>query len=115
MASAKLFEACASYIMVQDMLLPENNRIIIESEKYIEENLESITVSSLCSHLNISRTKIYEVFRQNAGTGVSSFIRDKQFEKARKLLSAGSLPIKEISSLCGFLLSVSSVHLQIHP
>ena len=97
MASAKLFEACASYIMVQDMLLPENNRIIIESEKYIEENLESVTVSSLCSHLNISRTKIYEVFRQNAGTGVSSFIREKQFEKARKLLSAGSLPIKEIS------------------
>ena len=102
MATAKIFEACISYIILNEMFLPEHDKIIFESESFIENHLENVTVTELYKHLNISRTALYEIFKKKTGLGVTEFIRKKQFEKANRLLKETDLPINDISNLCGF-------------
>lgn len=102
MAATKIFEACISYIILNEMLMPEQDKMMIESEKYIENNLHEVTVESLYRHLNVSRTALYDLFQKKTGQGVAAFIRTKQFEKAKQLLKESDIPIKDIASICGF-------------
>ena len=87
MASAKIFEACISYILLNEMLIPELDRTMIECEKYISTHLDNVSVESLCEHLNLSRTALYNIFRKKTGQGVAAFIRNKQLENAKNLLT----------------------------
>ncbi len=102
MATAKIFEACISYIILNEMFLPEHDKIILESESFIDNHLENVSVTELYKHLNISRTALYEIFKKKTGLGVTEFIRKKQFEKANQLLKETDLPINDIANLCGF-------------
>ena len=102
MASAKIFEACISYILLNEMLIPEHDRTMLECEKYIDSHLDSVSVECLCEHLNLSRTALYNIFRIKTGQGVAAFIRNKQLENAKKLLSDTDLSISEVSARCGF-------------
>ena len=102
MATAKIFEACISYIILNEMFLPEHDKIILESETFIDNHLENVSVTELYKHLNISRTALYEIFKKKTGLGVTEFIRKKQFEKANQLLKETDLPINDIANLCGF-------------
>ncbi len=102
MASAKIFEACISYILLNEMLIPEHDRTMIECEKYINTHLDTVSVESLCEYLNLSRTALYNTFRIKTGQGVAAFIRNKQLENAKKLLTDTDLSISEISARCGF-------------
>ena len=102
MATAKIFEACISYIILNEMFLPEHDKIILESENFIDNHLENVSVTELYKHLNISRTALYEIFKKKTGLGVTEFIRKKQFEKANQLLKETDLPINDIANLCGF-------------
>lgn len=102
MSAAKIFEACISYIILNEMLIPEHDKIIMESEKYISDNTDTVTVKSLYTHLNISRTTLYETFKEQTGLGVTEFIRNKQFEKAKQLLKETALPVSDIAAKCGF-------------
>ena len=102
MSAAKIFEACISYIILNEMLIPEHDKIIMESEKYISDNTDTVTVKSLYTHLNISRTALYETFKEQTGLGVTEFIRNKQFEKAKQLLKETALPVSDIAAKCGF-------------
>ncbi|MBQ7096898.1 MAG: helix-turn-helix transcriptional regulator [Clostridia bacterium] len=70
--------------------------------KYINAHLDNVSVESLCEHLNLSRTALYNIFRIKTGQGVASFIRNKQLENAKKLLADTDLSISEISARCGF-------------
>lgn len=102
MAAAKIFEACISYIILNEMLLPEHDKIIIESIEYIDTHLDDVTVESLCEYLDISRTGLYETFSKKTKTGVAAFIRDKRLTRAKSLLETTDLSVKEISQECGF-------------
>lgn len=102
MASAKIFEACISYIILNEMLLPQFDKTMLECEQYISAHLDSVSVEALCRHLKTSRTALYTVFREKTGQGVATFIRNRQLENAKKLLRETDLSIGEISTLCGF-------------
>lgn len=102
MAAAKIFEACISYIILNEMLLPQRDKIIHECEQYIKEHLEDVTVEALCRHTGISRTSLYEAFKKKTGQGIAAFIRAKQFDRARHLLDETTLSVREISLKCGF-------------
>lgn len=102
MASAKIFEACVSYIILNEMLIPQFDRTMIECENYITTHLDTVSVESLCEHLNLGRTTLYDIFRNKTGQGVSAYIRNKQLEEAKRLLSETDLSVSEISSKCGF-------------
>ena len=102
MASAKIFEACISYIILNEMLIPQFDKTMLECEQYIATHLDSVSVETLCEHLNLSRTTLYDIFRNKTGQGVSAFIRNKQLEEAKRLLSETKLSVSEVSSKCGF-------------
>ncbi len=102
MSSAKIFEACISYIIINEMLIPQFDKTMIECEKYIDEHLDSVNVEALCNYLNLSRTTLYDIFRNKTGQGVASFIRNKQLEEAKRLLAETELSVSEVSSKCGF-------------
>ncbi len=102
MHAAKIFEACVSYIILNEMLTPEEDKIIARSEAYIQTHMEDVTVEQLCDHLNISRTCLYDVFRKKTGQGVSGFIRNQQFDAAKSLLADTDLSVREVAQRCGF-------------
>ena len=102
MASAKIFEACVSYIILNEMLLPEFDKTMLECEQYISTHLDNVSVENLCKQFKLSRTTLYDIFRNKTGQGVATFIRNKQLDEAKRLLSETNLSIAEISSKCGF-------------
>ncbi len=102
MASAKIFEACVSYIVLNEMLLPKQDKTMLECERYISENLATVSVDVLCEHLDMSRTALYELFKLKTGQGVSHYIRGKQLEEAKTLLTQTDMTVSAVSEMCGF-------------
>ena len=103
LAAAKILEACMSYIMLKELITPENDRIFVDAKEYIEENLSrTLEIFEICSHLKISRTKLYEIFAKEAGIGVSEYIRKRRMHKAKKLLRDTKKPVWEIALEVGF-------------
>lgn len=101
-AAAKIFEACISYIILNEMLMPQYDKTMIECEQYIEKHLDTVNVTELCNHLNLSRTALYDTFRKKTGGGVSEFIRNKRLEEAKRLLTETDMFVGEVSAKCGF-------------
>ena len=102
MSAAKIFEACISYIILNDMLGKAEDKIITESEKYIDEHIADVTVSDICRHIGVSRTALYSEFRDKCQGGVSAFIKKKRFERAKQLLLETDLHVMEVARECGF-------------
>ena len=102
-AAAKIMEACTSYILFKELITPQNSKIMAQAKSYIEDNLQNdISIYDICTHLQISRTKLYEVFLHESSVGVSEYIRKRRMHRAKKLLKETKLPIWEISHRVGY-------------
>ncbi len=102
-SAAKIMEACTGYILFKELITPENHRLMEAAKEYIESHLgEDITPTHLCRHLQISRTKLYDLFRREQGQGISAYILRRRMHRAKKLLKTTELTIKEISRQVGF-------------
>ena len=103
-AAAKIMEACTSYIIYKELITPESNRILEAAKAYIEAHLsEDIKIEKLCSDLDVGRTKLYEIFRNELKIGISKYILRRRLHKAKKLLKTTELTIPEIASSVGFM------------
>lgn len=103
LAAAKIMEACTSYIVYKELITPENDKILVAAKNYIENNLhEDISIEQLCKELQIGRTKLYEIFRNELKMGISKYILHRRMHKAKKLLKTTDLPICEIAHSVGF-------------
>ena len=103
LAAAKIMEACTSYIIYKELITPENDKIFEAAKKYIEEHLaEDISIEDLCLKLNVGRTRLYEIFRNEPTAGISKYILRRKMHRAKKLLKTTDLPISEISNSVGF-------------
>lgn len=102
-AAAQLLEICTNYILLKEMIMPDNNRITRLAKKYIKENLGTeLKISDICEYADTSRTKLYEAFKADCGMGVAEYIRKKRLEYAHGLLKSGELQIAEVSEKAGF-------------
>lgn len=102
-AAAKIMEACTSYIIYKELITPENDKIFKAAKAYIENHLDKdINVNQLCNSLNIGRTKLYEIFKNELKMGISTYILRRRMHKAKKLLKTTELSIPEISENVGF-------------
>ena len=103
-SAAKIMEACANYIVFKEMITPQNDRIFLAAKEYIAAHLqENIDISSLCEELQISRSRLYTIFRQEADQGIAEYIKRQRMHRAKKLLKTTDLPIPEIAAEVGFL------------
>lgn len=102
-SAASIMEACTSYIIYKELITPQSNKIITAAKKYIEEHLsEDINVNSLCKELNISRTRLYEIFRNELKIGISKYILLRRLHRAKKLLKTTEFSVSEIAEKVGF-------------
>ena len=102
-AAAKIMEACTSYILLKELITPEHSRLLDAAKEYIEKNLEAdIDIGKMCEELNVSRTRLYEIFKKEAGMGIAKYINRRRMHKAKKLLKTTELSIPEIAETLGF-------------
>lgn len=102
-AVSKLLEICMDYILMKDMAKTNDNAIVKKTKEYIAAHLsEQIEILDLCRHTGVSRTKLYETFSENCGTGLAAYIKNARLEKARSLLKSTELSIAETAESVGF-------------
>lgn len=102
-AAVRLMEACTSYIIFKELITPEKDKIFEAAKAYIEENLgEDISIEVLCKEINVGRTRLYEIFRNEAKMGISKYILHRRLHRAKKLLKTTELTVSEIARQVGF-------------
>lgn len=63
---------------------------------------ESITLDALAAEAGMGSWTFSRRFRQSFGKAPHAYIIDCRIERAKKLLSQGTLPVKAVASACGF-------------
>lgn len=70
---------------------------------YIHKNIyNSISLESICNHLNFNSSYISRYFRKEVGVTISEFILKEKVEEAKRLLLSSDYSILEISVLLNF-------------
>ena len=102
-AAASILEACASYVLMKDLIEIGQPPFITQIDTYIQEHMqEEILVQDLCAHLDMSRSKLYELTAKYLGIGLAQYILQQRLELAKKYLSETKLPIAVIATKVGF-------------
>ena len=102
-AAAKIMEACTCYIAFKELIEPEENRVFKAAKAYIDKNLSAdLDIADICKELSLGRTKLYDIFKREANTGVSEYINRRRLHKAKSLLKTTDMSIPEIASAVGF-------------
>ena len=102
-AAAKIMEACTCYIAFKELIEPEESRIFKAAKAYIDKNLSAdLDIADICKELSLGRTKLYDIFKREANTGVSEYINRRRLHKAKSLLKTTDMSIPEIASAVGF-------------
>lgn len=102
-AASKILEACTSYILLKEIVKPSRIELFNAIDEYINNHLdENISVASLCGVFNISRTSLYELYKQYVPGGIAQHIKKKRLIKAKELLVSTHLSVAEIAHKTGF-------------
>jgi len=102
-AAAKILDACTGYVQMKEYVHPSGKELIDLIGQYVELHLsEEINVGQLCEEFHISRTRLYDLTRHYTDGGISSFIRKKRLERAKKLLRTTDMTVPQIADAVGF-------------
>ncbi|WBL23425.1 two-component regulator propeller domain-containing protein [Zunongwangia sp. HRR-M8] len=87
-----------------DVVLNPHEKTVKKALQIIEEELDNpqFNVDRLFKRLEISRTKVYRVFKEILNQSPSDVIINLRLQKAEHLLLTGNLNISEIGFECGF-------------
>ena len=70
--------------------------------KTMEQSLSSeLSVSDLSRNVNLSPTRLQQLFKKELGQSPSHYLRDLRLERAQELLQNTFLSIKEVMFRCG--------------
>ncbi len=103
-AAAKILEMCACYLIMQNIVEPQQTELYVLIDRYIKKSLSSSTLSltDICKQFSITRSTLYAVSSRHFGMGISNYIRHCRIEYAKKLLLKNEFSIAQISVKCGF-------------
>ena len=100
---SRIAEIIAKHILLEKTLTLKSDERLSEINSYIDENLHTnITIHAISLHTNISKSVLYNLFRENYGMTVKDYINEKRVKKAEHLLLSTDLSIDNISQLSGF-------------
>jgi AraC-like DNA-binding protein len=97
-------EEIVGYLMM-GQIVEEKNRNHIEAciRKAVEsDELYEHLNSKLCENINTTRTKLYQIFADELGMGVSTYVRERRLKKAKELLKTTNDSISDIALSVGF-------------
>lgn len=71
---------------------------------YLEQNYinPACTITSVCHELDISRSYLYNIFRQNLNLTLSQFLTQLRMEKAKQNLLNSSYTVQQIANTVGY-------------
>ena len=93
----------AKHIMLENMLMPDYDRVLDSAVNYIGNNLQGqLSVYGIAKAVNSSKSVLYSRFRSAFGCTVSEYINSKRVERSTELLRTTDLTIEEISQKVGF-------------
>ncbi len=103
-AVTNIAEMCASYLWLKQYISFNGQTLSFAIRDYIDTHLQDdLSVASLCSAFNMSKSSLYLLSKKEFGKGISEYIRDIRIEKAKQLLSAKELTVSEVSEQTGFI------------
>ena len=104
LSASHLLHAVASYLCLERMATLRHENLPVQLDNYITEHLtEDLSAPVLCREFSIGKTRLYELAKENYGTGIADHVRKLRVEKARQLLAEDpALPVSEVASRCGF-------------
>ena len=95
---AKLHEALQS---VYNKIELNNSFYVTKAIEYIEKNtFTNLSVNDIARYLNISRSHLYALFKQELNTSPQQFLT--KIANARELLSKTKIPIYSVALSCGY-------------
>ncbi|QUI23487.1 PocR ligand-binding domain-containing protein [Vallitalea pronyensis] len=102
-AITKIMQACASYIWLKNLVHVERAPLSEKIRLYVEQNMsEKISTDSICAHLGVGKTSIYQCVKQNYGVSLMQYIRHIRIQEAKKLLTTTDGLIGEIAEVVGY-------------
>lgn len=97
---AKLHEALQS---VYNKVELNNNFYVTKAIEYIEKNtFTNLSVNDIARYLNISKSHLYALFKQELNTSPQQFLTNAKIANARELLSKTKIPIYSVALSCGY-------------
>ncbi len=79
------------------------NKYVAEIKKYIQANyLSPIKISNIADKLNINRSHLYRIFKNETGMNVEDYIINIRVNHAKTLLSTTTLSVSAIASAVGY-------------
>lgn len=95
-SAAKILNATMYYLYSSVCKFTEDE-LVTKIDEWIADNLSSqISISQICSEFDISKNKLYSLWKNKFGVTVGEYILKKRMKQAKKLLIAGDYKIKEI-------------------
>ena len=80
-----------------------NNFYVTKAIEYIEKNtFTNLSVNDIARYLNISRSHLYALFKQELNTSPQQFLTNAKIANARELLSKTKIPIYSVALSCGY-------------
>lgn len=80
-----------------------DNFYILQAVDYIRKSISlDITVADAARHLHISRSYLFELFRQHLHMSPQEFLTSAKIMHARELLAATSLPVADVAASSGY-------------
>ena len=102
-SALNIMSMCVCYLHTNKIIRRGGQNIGERLSAYVENHLyDSITVSSLCRGLYISKSKLYYISKQTFGMGITDYIRHARINRAKILLETTNKPIMSIASTVGF-------------
>ena len=101
-AALNILDACAGYEYLKTLINTETNRFDARICEYIDQNLDgNLDVQTICRQFQLSKTELYQIFREYFSDSVADFIKKRRLKKACELLKTTPYPIYKIAKLCG--------------
>ncbi len=103
-SASHIMQAVASFLCMERMVSLKQQELPVQIDAYIQEHLtDDIDALSIAKYFQIGKTKIYEISKQNYGTGIAEQIRKLRIEKAKTLLMEHTdFSLSQIAYECGF-------------
>ncbi len=90
--------ACESRIDVP------NKRLIVEVLQYVKDNAaREINLNSVAERFDRTPTYMSALFKKGTGMGLNDYVTSIRMNIAKQMLADTSIPIGEVSKLCGYL------------
>ena len=96
-SAAKILTATMYYLYSSACKFTESE-LVNRIDKWIDDNLGSpISVTILCSEFDISKNKLYAIWKNRFGVTIGDYILEKRMKRARKMLLQSD---EKINTIC---------------